>query len=788
MPLDKVLSSSIANGAVTAALISNTANLVVSSLTANVITITTISGSANVTGDMTVGGNLTISGTTTYVNTTDLNIGDAIISLNADLAANVSPTENAGLNINRGASTNAQFVWVESTDNWSLGNTTVSGILNANDTIITGTANVSTGINVGANVNLSTTYMDVGNSTVNTTITNITVSTNTVNVASIINVGANVNLSTSQINVGNSTVNTVITSTSLTTTSNTVSLGTAAYFVANGNVGVGTASPGSKLDILRSSTTTTAFDESLIRAINTGAATLNQRVDIGMRFQDGTYNGIGGISMIRESATARSGGLSFSSIGSDGNPTNAMRIDSSGNLGLGNTINSYGSQTTFTLSGSNVSRIDFRSNSTFTGTVLSYQAVTEGLRLQTEAGYPITFYPAGTESMRINSTGSISLNGPSGTHIIRRNAVSGSSGIKIQANANDAVSDTNPGAAILLSGGLLTDTYEGNIDLIAYGAVADVNRNQIRFSNRSGVNTVSERMRIDHNGQVGIGTTIPNAKLSIIDEDGGQAMIQMRNFSTSATGAFLGTYATELRSASTGATVHGARIHLNEANNDRRTLDVADYNGIFASFVNGKVGIGTVTPSSKLHVAGTILFESAAGNGFVFNGCLGDSFGGGAAGTIFAADPVSGGNFQYWRCTADYNGTPQIMAYIYANGGLYNYSNNNSNLSDMRVKKDIELAGSYLDKICAIPVKTFRYKNQTLQEDQELSLGVIAQDVEAVAPELVNLNGFGETPEDGVPLKAIYQTDLQFALMKCIQEQQALITQLTARITALETA
>jgi 2-polyprenyl-6-methoxyphenol hydroxylase-like FAD-dependent oxidoreductase len=35
---------------------------------------------------------------------------------------------------------------------------------------------------------------------------------------------------------------------------------------------------------------------------------------------------------------------------------------------------------------------------------------------------------------------------------------------------------------------------------------------------------------------------------------------------------------------------------------------------------------------------------------------------------------------------------------------------------------------------------------------------------------------------------SIYQTDLQYALMKCIQEQQALITQLAARITALESA
>lgn len=102
----------------------------------------------------------------------------------------------------------------------------------------------------------------------------------------------------------------------------------------SGNLGIGTTTPGSKLDVLRSSTSTATFDEAIIRAINTGTATLNQRVDIGMRFQDGTYNGIGGISMIRESATARSGTLQFAPIASDGNPTNAMRLDSNGLLTL----------------------------------------------------------------------------------------------------------------------------------------------------------------------------------------------------------------------------------------------------------------------------------------------------------------------------------------------------------------------------------------------------------------------------------------------------------------------
>jgi len=79
------------------------------------------------------------------------------------------------------------------------------------------------------------------------------------------------------------------------------------------------------------------------------------------------------------------------------------------NLGLGGTTNSYGSQTTFTLSGTNVSRVDFRSNSVFTGTILSYQSNTEGLRLQTQSGYPITFYPASSEAMRLTTAGYLGI-------------------------------------------------------------------------------------------------------------------------------------------------------------------------------------------------------------------------------------------------------------------------------------------------------------------------------------------------------------------------------------------
>ena len=87
---------------------------------------------------------------------------------------------------------------------------------------------------------------------------------------------------------------------------------------------------GNQLSVLRASTTTALFDDAEIRAINTGTATINQRVDIAMRWQDGTYNGTGGIGMVRESATARSGTLTFYPINSSGDALAAMRLSSAG--------------------------------------------------------------------------------------------------------------------------------------------------------------------------------------------------------------------------------------------------------------------------------------------------------------------------------------------------------------------------------------------------------------------------------------------------------------------------
>jgi hypothetical protein len=120
---------------------------------------------------------------------------------------------------------------------------------------------------------------------------------------------------------------------------------------------------------------------------------------------------------------------------------------------------------------------------------------------------------------------------------------------------------------------------------------------------------------------------------------------------------------------------------------------------------------------------------------------------------------------------------------VRSNGGIANYTANDVNLSDRREKTNFSPATSYLDKICAIPVQTFNYIDQNLETDDGLTLGVVAQDVQAVAPELVMESNWGTQKEPKMRL-SIYQTDLQYALMKCIQEQQAIIESLKARLDA----
>ena len=64
-------------------------------------------------------GNLTVSGNTTTTTSETLNIEDNLITLNSNVTG--TPSENGGIEVERGSSTNSSIIWDESNDIWKAG-------------------------------------------------------------------------------------------------------------------------------------------------------------------------------------------------------------------------------------------------------------------------------------------------------------------------------------------------------------------------------------------------------------------------------------------------------------------------------------------------------------------------------------------------------------------------------------------------------------------------------------------------------------------------------------------
>jgi hypothetical protein len=150
----------------------------------------TFTGTVNA-ASLTLSGNLIVNGTTTTINSNTVEIGDNIIVLNSDEVS--TPSQNGGIEIERGTSTNASLIWDEAADVWKAGlaaaevelvtvsgtqtltnktltsptmtapalGTPASGIM----TNVTGTASGLTAGTVITNANLTGNVTSVGNAT-----------------------------------------------------------------------------------------------------------------------------------------------------------------------------------------------------------------------------------------------------------------------------------------------------------------------------------------------------------------------------------------------------------------------------------------------------------------------------------------------------------------------------------------------------------------------------------------------------------------------------------------------
>lgn len=80
---------------------------------------TDVDGDLNVAGDTVLHGNLHVKGTTTIIDSTEVDIGDNIIRLNANETG--QPTLSAGFEVERGLQANVSFLWDEFNKRWTTG-------------------------------------------------------------------------------------------------------------------------------------------------------------------------------------------------------------------------------------------------------------------------------------------------------------------------------------------------------------------------------------------------------------------------------------------------------------------------------------------------------------------------------------------------------------------------------------------------------------------------------------------------------------------------------------------
>ena len=78
-------------------------------------------------------GNLTVSGTTTTVNSETIDLADNIITLNSNLGSGTAPSQNAGIEINRGSAADVSLYWDESADKWKINDGSIKTIATEGD-------------------------------------------------------------------------------------------------------------------------------------------------------------------------------------------------------------------------------------------------------------------------------------------------------------------------------------------------------------------------------------------------------------------------------------------------------------------------------------------------------------------------------------------------------------------------------------------------------------------------------------------------------------------------------
>jgi hypothetical protein len=457
-------------------------------------------------------------------------------------------------------------------------------------------------------------------------------------------------------------------------------------------LGIGTSSPSAKLDVQGGNIavgTTTAGNSTasmVFGKVAAGGGTINNRITLA------TYGGLYGAYMeaYADLSASTATYLAFgTTAGGGGSPTEKMRLDSSGNLGLGVTP-SAASGTRARIEFEFGSTVGLASGGDFNTTSNAYNSATGVWRYKTTglgaSRYSLDFgqyawftAPSGTAGNAITFTQAMTLDASG-------NLLVGTTTNKVAQFGSSATGMTIGAAAYPVLSLWDTGDASWNFCLAQESGTAylhNVANGPMVFSTNA-----TERARIDSSGNLLVGTTTADAKLTV----SGNAIV--RDY--------------------TGANYLLAA--LSPLGADRQVFQAGVLgisNGLTVRYVSGAMeysltglGTGTVTSTS---------------------------------GVLSAA------------------------------------SDQNMKVADGEIENAI-------DKVLSLKPRYFFWKDKDGNPDtaKRRQLGFYAQEVNLVVPEaspapIVESDGWG-----------VYDRSLVATLVKAMQEQQALITSLTARVAALE--
>ena len=520
---------------------------------------------------------------------------------------------------------------------------------------------------------------------------------------------------------------------------------------SSGNVGIGTSIPTEKLSILGGH-------------VSVGDSTGANGTEFLLEGYRELYNAAKyGNTSIRTtySTTTNASDMLFYTASGGTNTAEAMRIDSSGNVGVGTSSPSDYYATELVVDASDEGGISVVNGTTETGYLmfadgtsgtdrysgyLSYDHNVDALTSRS-AGYINFMTGGGTERMRIDSNGNIAIGGTSASNF------SGYVTLDLRDTTGGLIDFSEAGAGV-------------------YARIQAVVNNSLNIFNRQAYPLIlgtndSERMRIDSSGRVGIGTSSPSAKLEVIHGNVSQGNGVTFGRTASQSWDFWGDSGANVLYSKGNFAIIGTSdsqdLSFRTNNTDRMRIDTSGNVLINQSSSNLTYG--------KLQV-------SAGGETAGFGGIVGffDTDGSVASSNLiqllaFSGDTdATGGQFIRF---SDSNSTMGSVSAASGTTVSYNTS------SDRRMKENIVDASSQLDVINNIQIREFDWIKNGHHE-----VGVIAQELNEVIPNVVQEGGEDVNEE---PWGVDYGKLTPY-LIKAMQEQQTILNDLKTRIETLESA